>query len=485
MGQSGIPLDTLMSKDLRTVSVPDAMREPFLRAQEYVARFFEDRSFDPTRSNITISGERYILVRAAAMSVEFFDLVMSLYADRGTQEARLVASNLLFDIAHSIGRGDARAFHERMNVVDPIERLSAGPIHFSFSGWAFVKILPESAPSPDESFYLIYEHPFSFESDSWIRRGRKSEYPVCIMNAGYSSGWCEESFGLSLVSAEVECQARGDAQCRFIMAPPSRIEGHLAHYLSAPERAAKRSWPSRPVPVSIPEFFQRKRLEEELKASRARLEHRVQERTAQLANANEALQAEIGERARVEHDRAMMQAQMQNAQKLDSLGALAGGIAHDFDNLLVVMLGSTETVLEQLPQDSPLLAPLAKVKQAAERAALLTRQMLAYAGQGRVQMEPVNLATLVREMHERIAASAGEHVRVRFDLPEDVPNVEADPALIRQAILNLVDNAVEAIGVSETPARERHGEIHIATGLLQTTESYLAETYGYSTLTPG
>src|SRR5258706_8803556 len=188
---------------LYTVGVPEPMQEPFLRAQEYVARFFRERVEDPAHSTITLSGERYILVRAAAMSVEFFDLVTSLYADRGPQDARLVASNLLFDLAHAIGRSDAQAFHERMKVTDPIERLSAGPIHFSFAGWAFVKIFPESVPSPDENYYLIYDHPFSFESDSWIKQGRNSEYPVCIMSAGYSSGWCEASFGLPLVAAEV------------------------------------------------------------------------------------------------------------------------------------------------------------------------------------------------------------------------------------------------------------------------------------------
>jgi hypothetical protein len=102
-----------------------------------------------------------------------------------------------------------------MAVHDPIEKLSAGPIHFSFSGWAFVDILPESAPSPDENFYLIYNHPFSFESDAWLKHGRKTNFPVCIMNAGYSSGWCEESFGLRLVSTEVECLAKGDSNCQF------------------------------------------------------------------------------------------------------------------------------------------------------------------------------------------------------------------------------------------------------------------------------
>ncbi len=132
--------------ELSTVSVPEPLRPLFQRAQEYVQRYFAHRVEDPTRSTITISGERYILVRAASMSVEFFDIVKSLYKDRGPDEAGVVASNLLFDIAHAIGRADAKSFHARMGVTDPIARLSAGPIHFSFSGWAFVRILRNPWP---------------------------------------------------------------------------------------------------------------------------------------------------------------------------------------------------------------------------------------------------------------------------------------------------------------------------------------------------
>src|SRR5215212_9875000 len=150
---------------LETVSAPEQFEPIFLKAQEYVARYFGDKVEDPRHATITISGERYILVRAASMSVEFFDLVTSLYTGSGPETARAVANNLLFDLAHSIGKADARAFGARMGVTDPLDRLSAGPVHFSFSGWAFVRILPESSPTPDDDYYLLYDHPFSFESN--------------------------------------------------------------------------------------------------------------------------------------------------------------------------------------------------------------------------------------------------------------------------------------------------------------------------------
>ncbi|MEA2237817.1 MAG: hypothetical protein QOC81_2541 [Thermoanaerobaculia bacterium] len=290
---------------LETVSVPEQFAPIFLRAQQHVSGYFADSVVNPRQSTISISGERYILVRAASMSVEFFDLVISLYRDRGAAEARSAASNLLFDIAHAIGKADAKTFHERMQVTDPVDKLSAGPVHFSFCGWAFVEIFPESNPAPNEDYYLIYDHPFSFESDAWRKRKQKSDFPVCVMNAGYSSGWCEESFGLSLVAAEVECTASGGEHCRFIMAPPSRIEAHLEAY------ALEKGLPSvnhllSSASITIPEFFQRKRMEDELRHSHDDLESKVQQRTAELV-------AEIAERRAVETQLRLFESAVENA----------------------------------------------------------------------------------------------------------------------------------------------------------------------------
>ena len=250
---------------LKTVKIPEQFKPVFEKAQEYVRRYFEAKKEDPSKGTIEIFGERYILVRAASLSVEFFETVMKLYEREGKEEALNIARQLLFDIAHAIGMHDAKTFHKKMNLKDPIEKLSAGPIHFSYSGWAFVDIFPESRPSPDENYYLIYDHPYSFESAAWLRSGKKSDFPVCIMNAGYSSGWCEESFGITLVASEIMCQAKGDHACRFIMAPPSRIEEHIAGYIRKEPRLAEKI-----TGYEIPGFFKRKEIEAELRDSEQR-----------------------------------------------------------------------------------------------------------------------------------------------------------------------------------------------------------------------
>lgn len=241
-----------------TVSVPDAFKEIFDKAQETVGNYFTGIEIAPSQGTIEINGQRYVLVRASALSYEFLNRIKELYADRGENEATLIGKNFLFDIAHVIGIEDAKNFHKVMNLSDPIERLAAGPVHFAYCGWAFVDILPESNPSANDDLFLKYNHPYSFEADSWLRAGKKSNTPVCVMNSGYSSGWCEESFGIQLTSVEISCRACGDEHCTFIMAPPHKIQDYLAKYQS---ESTQDVW------YDVPMFFERKKAEEKIMAS--------------------------------------------------------------------------------------------------------------------------------------------------------------------------------------------------------------------------
>jgi two-component sensor histidine kinase len=258
--------NTLLRKGIRnfsvqgeTVSVPQKFEKIFERAQETVGRYFTGLNVNPSEGVIDIGGERYVLMRASALSYDFIHKIMDLYSDRGVEEAILIGKNFLFDIAHVIGIEDARNFHEVMNLKDPVEKLSAGPVHFAYTGWAYVNILPESNPTADDHFFLKYRHPNSFEADSWIKTGIRSTFPVCVMNSGYSSGWCEESFGIQLTAVEISCRAKGDEHCTFIMAPPGRISEYLE----------KENIVKNPHVFDIPVFFERKKAEEKIKASLA------------------------------------------------------------------------------------------------------------------------------------------------------------------------------------------------------------------------
>lgn len=271
-----------------SVSVPDNMRPLFDKAQQTVADYFQHLHMDPTRGTIEIKDQRYVLVRASALSKDFLDTIQKLYADRGEDEALTIGKNFLFDIAHVIGMNDAKNFHTRMHLTDPVAKLSAGPIHFAYTGWAYVEILPESIASPDENFYLIYRHPYSFEADSWIRSGKKSNTPICIMNAGYSSGWCEASFDIPLTAVEVSCTARGDQHCTFIMSPPQKIQHHVdEYYQNKQNKIVENKY------YEIPTFFDRKRVEEEMLYSRQQAEASDKSKTDFVANMSHELRTPL------------------------------------------------------------------------------------------------------------------------------------------------------------------------------------------------
>lgn len=145
-------------------------------------------------------------------------------------------------------------------------------------------------------------------------------------------------------------------------------------------------------------------------------------------------------------ERRSLETQRLHAQKLESLGVLAGGVAHDFNNLLTGILGNASLVIEDLVPTSPNRRILGECVQAAERAAQLTRQLLAYAGKGRFVTEAIDLSALVREISSLIQASISRKVQIRLELASNLPPVEADAGQLQQVIMNLIMNGAEAIG---------------------------------------
>jgi predicted hydrocarbon binding protein len=219
--------------ELNTVKVPTAMEPLFEKAQDLVQRYFKDRNFSPEQGTIMIGDQRYILMRAESISVSFFEYVHTTYPTLDDMDVFSVAGTILYDLANGMGKSDAKVFARKMAIDDPIARLSCGPVHFAYAGWASVDISPESTPSMDENYYLLYDHPYSFESATWLENKERAHGKVCFLNSGYSAGWCENSFGVPLVAREILCRAHGDAACRFIMAPPSRIDERVEAYRQA------------------------------------------------------------------------------------------------------------------------------------------------------------------------------------------------------------------------------------------------------------
>jgi PAS domain S-box-containing protein len=187
---------------------------------------------------------------------------------------------------------------------------------------------------------------------------------------------------------------------------------------------------------------------------------------------------DITDRKQAEEDRLRLAARAQQFQKLESLGVLAGGIAHDFNNLLTGVLGNASLALESLPATSPARGLIEQVVRAGERAAELTRQMLAYSGRGRFVLAPVDLSHTVDELADLLRASISHRAELRCELAPHLPPTEADVAQVRQVVLNLVTNASEAL-------ESNPGVITIRTGSLLASAADLADPFLHEELAPG
>ena len=144
-------------------------------------------------------------------------------------------------------------------------------------------------------------------------------------------------------------------------------------------------------------------------------------------------------------DQRRSEEQLRHSQKLETVGRLAGGIAHDFNNLLSVIGGNAALALAQLPPHSPVRFEMEEIARAAEKAADLTRQLLAFSRKQVLQPEPLDLGAVLRSMELVLRQLIGDDIRVEVHADPDVSAVDADRGQIEQVILNLVMNARDAL----------------------------------------
>ena len=182
------------------------------------------------------------------------------------------------------------------------------------------------------------------------------------------------------------------------------------------------------------------------------LEQRVEARTGELRQINRDLEREIEAREK-------LSAQLQQAEKMEAIGSLAAGVAHDLNNILSGLVSYPEVVLMDLPQNSPLREPILTIQSSGEKAAAMVQDLLTLARRGVADKTVLDVNTLVRDYLAspecRALRMAHPHTRLKNDLSEDLLNVLASPVHLSKALMNLVANAAEALLVE--------GEITIAT----------------------
>jgi PAS domain S-box-containing protein len=185
---------------------------------------------------------------------------------------------------------------------------------------------------------------------------------------------------------------------------------------------------------------------------------------------------DITERKQAEKERERLQEQLSHAQKIDSVGRLAGGVAHDFNNMLGVILGHTELAMEQIGPNEQLYTSLEEIQRAAERSANLTRQLLAYARRQAVAPKVVDLNETVQGMLKMLRRLIGEDVDLAWLPGANLCPIYIDPSQIDQILANLCVNARDAISGT--------GTITIETDNAALDKAYSAENSG-ATPIPG
>lgn len=204
---------------LKSVRVPEPFEPPFAKAEAYVEKLFADMKRIPQEGVLRVGDQRYVLMRCESLFLSWFDAMSETFGED-------TARDFIYNTAREIGRSDSADFSRRLGVTDGLERLSCGPVHFAHAGWALVDIHGDSKPTMDDSFYLHYFHPNTFESEAVLKRGKKVDRCACLFSAGYSAGWCSDAFRVEVHAREIRCTARGDSACEFVMSSIDQLDVH-------------------------------------------------------------------------------------------------------------------------------------------------------------------------------------------------------------------------------------------------------------------
>ncbi|MFT3878901.1 MAG: PAS domain S-box protein [Gemmatales bacterium] len=174
----------------------------------------------------------------------------------------------------------------------------------------------------------------------------------------------------------------------------------------------------------------------------------------------------ISEERHAEHERRRWQQRILEMQKLESLGLLAGGLAHDFNNQLTVILGHTNLVQMKTKENEAIQGLIQPIEQAARHSMDLCQQMLSFAGRGKIKVDQVNLTKLILESAGLLKIAGTKRTQLAFELSESLPLLQAEEAQLRQVLINLVSNSAESM------PSEQVGMITIKTGVIHIDETY-------------
>jgi len=173
-----------------------------------------------------------------------------------------------------------------------------------------------------------------------------------------------------------------------------------------------------------------------------------------------------------------LEIQVQKTQKLESLGMLAGGIAHDFNNLLMIISGNLDLAFMDIPPESPSLESIREIKSAIERATSLTEHLMVFSSKKETPLNPVDLTKVAKETIDLLCISAKDNIHLICDFLDDIPLVLGDITQIEQVIMNLIMNALDAIG-------DKKGTLTIRTCMMRCDRAYFTNAHSIFNLQDG
>jgi PAS domain S-box-containing protein len=174
-------------------------------------------------------------------------------------------------------------------------------------------------------------------------------------------------------------------------------------------------------------------------------------RVLQILNVSQ----DISDRKRAEETRLQLEAQLRQAQKMEAVGELAGGVAHDFNNILTVILGNSSLLLEDAALAPEARELIRQIADAAERGSNLTKQLLTFSRRHVMQIRRLNLNMMLANLRKMLDRLLGDHIQVECDCEPDLPQVAGDVCMLEQVVVNLVVNSRDAM--------PQGGTVHIET----------------------
>lgn len=188
-----------------------------------------------------------------------------------------------------------------------------------------------------------------------------------------------------------------------------------------------------------------KPIDTEIMQSKVAVFVRLHRQTQELRAVNSQLQAEMEENQHAQETRRSLEAQLQEARRLEAIGRLAGGIAHDFNNILSPIIGFTEMTLEDIPEESPARHNLQSVLEAAHRARHLVQQILIFSRRSEKDKSAVRLQSVLSEAIKLLRVTLPDGVRMEEQISPTCPPVMGDPTQLHQVVMNLCTNALHAM----------------------------------------